>query len=227
MRATGKLTRWLAAGLALAPTSVMAQAIWAETPSAVDLGAYVPPKTDGPRDAAARIRCKVAPDGQLSDCEVVSETPAGWGFGAFALTIAPKFRATPEAARKMKGFVVLPIRFGASEAGAPPRREARFQVISGYRGNGVAGPYYPDRALRTGATSIVKVDCRVGDKDQLEACRITDAPNAEYGFGDAVLKMVERRWMTAGPPPEGVTPPDDGIWRFQVVFDAGQTIKAR
>lgn len=220
MRATGKLTRWLVTCLALAASPAAAQSIWAETPSAEEIGAFTPSATDHPTSVAVRMMCDVAADGRLSECRILSETPRGTEFGAFALTIAPKFRATPEAARKLKGSVVIPIRFGPPEDAAPPRRDARFQRSGAYARLGDAGPYYPDRAARTGQMSVVEADCRVVDNGLLRDCRVIYVSNPDYGFEFAFLKMAERGWMTAAPLPGDIAAPPDGIWRFRMVFDA-------
>jgi protein TonB len=42
----------------------------------------------------ATLFCKVGGDGGLFDCTVTSEAPAGWGFGAAALKMAPLFKMT-------------------------------------------------------------------------------------------------------------------------------------
>jgi len=44
---------------------------------------------------AARLRCLATADGGLSDCVVVSESPAGLGWGAAASGLAPRFRLAP------------------------------------------------------------------------------------------------------------------------------------
>jgi TonB family protein len=43
----------------------------------------------------ATIRCVAAPDGLLQDCVVLSEEPAGAGFGAATLSVAPHFQMNP------------------------------------------------------------------------------------------------------------------------------------
>ena len=47
---------------------------------------------------AATLSCKIAAEGALSACEVVSESPHYVGFGSAALKLAPKYRVnmTPE-----------------------------------------------------------------------------------------------------------------------------------
>jgi len=222
MRATTKFVAvaTLALGASLAVAAVtFAQPIWAEQPGPEDFAKFYPPTTDGPAKGLARIECKVAPDGVLSDCRVLSEDPTGAGFGPYAQSIAMKFRATPEAAKKMNGAVVLPIRFGPAEE-APPSRAARFQRNGAYKRLGDAGPYYPDRAARTGQTAVVDADCRVADDAKLHGCRIVSVSNPGYGFEFAFLKMAQHGWMTAAPVGEGVAAPADGVWRFRMLFDA-------
>jgi TonB family protein len=165
----------------------------------------------------ARIGCKVADDGRLADCHIVSEEPGDAGFGAAALSLMARFRATPEAVARMNGAVVVPIRFGVA-APEPPRRDLRFQR-DGYETLGDAGPYYPDRAARMGLTSVVEADCHVTESGRLKDCQIVSVSTAGFGFEDAFLKMVERRWVTAAPAPEGTPPPSNGAWRVRMIFD--------
>jgi hypothetical protein len=66
--------------------------VWLELPTAAEFQAAFP-KTEG---GANRVRivllCDVAAGGALSGCTVDSEEPAGQGYGAAALTLAPKIR---------------------------------------------------------------------------------------------------------------------------------------
>lgn len=225
MRATGKLTRVLVLIVAAAPSLAVSQPLWSEVPTLADV-AQAEFLRDGARATGlAHVRCQVSSDGVLSDCAMAPGESDG--HAAAALYLASRFRATKAAAARMKGEVVLPLRFEAIPVGAPPARRARFQVMNAYRTFGDAGPYYPDHALRTGETAIVMVDCRVGTAERLRDCRLAEAPDDGPAFGAATLKMIERGWMTAGPPPDHVAPPPDGIWRFRVVFGAGQTVRSR
>lgn len=66
---------------------------WLRRPTPEQLAAAKPP--------AARVRgdvvmyCMVTYDGGLGDCQVVSETPAGLGFGAAATGLARAFQVNP------------------------------------------------------------------------------------------------------------------------------------
>lgn len=69
---------------------------WEKPPSALDLAPYYPPRARLENvEGKATIECKVAIDGSLSDCRVVSEEPAGYGFGEATVQAARTFRMRP------------------------------------------------------------------------------------------------------------------------------------
>ncbi len=47
-------------------------------------------------EGSASVACSAAPDGTLSHCRIVSETPPGVGFGPSALSAARSARLSPE-----------------------------------------------------------------------------------------------------------------------------------
>jgi protein TonB len=60
------------------------------------------------------LRCSVNASGALVDCQVVSETPANWGFGDASLRIAREFRVRPQMADGSAtdgGSITFPIRW--------------------------------------------------------------------------------------------------------------------
>lgn len=69
---------------------------WVARPSGSDLARLYP------RDAArnritgsAVLECRVAANGQVEDCIVLSEEPEGMGFGAATVALSSRFRMTP------------------------------------------------------------------------------------------------------------------------------------
>ncbi len=68
-----------------------------------------------------------------------------------------------------------------------------------YRQNGVAGPYYPERAARMGLQGGAALECLLLANGALTKCRVLVEKPPGSGFGDASLKMAESRWMTAKP----------------------------
>jgi len=87
-------------------------------PTQGEILALVPPEARAARQAGrASVNCEIQLDTRLDQCRVVSETPAGFGFGQAALTIAPRyFRFRPPvsaAGQTMSGArVTVYVEFG-------------------------------------------------------------------------------------------------------------------
>ena len=76
-----------------APTVV--QPAWTVLPSAQDFQASFPKTANGVNTVLVALVCDVAAGGSLSGCTVAREEPAGQGYGAGALALAPKFKVGP------------------------------------------------------------------------------------------------------------------------------------
>ena len=135
----------------------------------------------------ANIDCQAAADGSLGDCKVVSETPAGYGFGEAALGLATKIRLSLPAGASRE--VAIPLRF------VPPPR----QVEAVFQGDKGPGPYFPERASRAHATGEARLECQLSGDGALKDCRVIGESPDKLGFGDAALKMAEKKWLTAVP----------------------------
>jgi len=163
----------------------------------------------------ARLSCVPNRAGWLAGCVVSTETPVGGGFGAAALSLAPRFRLTKEAAATYSDGIELPIRFEPLPAG-PPWRELKVRD-EGFHALGLAGPFYPDRAYRAEVEGEVMADCRVGDKGVLNDCRVVSVVPGDMNFQDAFIAMAKRGHITAAA--TDTPAPSDGIWRFRVPFE--------
>ncbi|WP_397402123.1 hypothetical protein [Phenylobacterium sp.] len=207
------------AALSAAPAFAQSapEPMWSRTPSPSQVLEAYPAEARDLSGGLAKIKCLPSPAGNLINCTVVSEDPAGVGFGRAAVTLAAGFRLTRKAAKQNPEGIVLPIRFTRPEP-APPWREAKFKSSRDYRELGVAGPYYPERAFRMGYGGEVILDCRVADSDLLRDCKTVDVRPQDYGFEEAVSRMIQQGWMSAGPAPAAEAHPADGIWRFKVQF---------
>lgn len=98
--------------LALAGTegAPVAHPSWVRRPDAKDMMSYYPVRAQRlGLDGHAVIDCKVAADEHLSDCAVVSEEPADFGFGDAALKLAPLF--VLRAGTAPGASITIPIRF--------------------------------------------------------------------------------------------------------------------
>lgn len=111
-----------ASGL-VAPPDVVTTPRWTRRPSATDmLRAYPEAARKRGLVGNAVVQCRMATSGPLTDCAVLSESPAGEGFGAAALALTPLFRAD-----ELDGFglkvegrgIRIPIRFSPPP---PPTR---------------------------------------------------------------------------------------------------------
>jgi TonB family protein len=77
-----------------------------EQPSATDVAlAYPEGALANGVDGAATVACVIGATGYLEQCEVAAENPAGYGFGAAALTVMRHFRyaATTQAGARSEG----------------------------------------------------------------------------------------------------------------------------
>lgn len=59
------------------------------------------------------MNCMVAYDGGLEDCRVLTETPAGMGFGAAALSLTGQYQLSPnvDGQSTTGGRMLVPVRF--------------------------------------------------------------------------------------------------------------------
>lgn len=71
---------------------VASNPVWTALPSAADFQASFPKTANGVNSVRVTLVCEVVAGGALSACRVESEDPAGQGYGAGALALAPKIR---------------------------------------------------------------------------------------------------------------------------------------
>lgn len=93
--------------------------VWAALPRVTDLQAAVPKTEGGPNNIRVTLVCDVQAGGTLSGCAVDREEPAGHGFGAAILALAPKFQVALMSAEGMPtvgGKVRVPVRFDLKPA---------------------------------------------------------------------------------------------------------------
>jgi len=106
-----------------APPNTVTNPDWLRKPSSDDITRYYP-------DAAqrhdiggkVRVQCRLASDGVLNDCVVLSEAPTGYGFGEAALNVASRFQMRPGTrdGQPIAGQIIIPITFAIP----PPERPA-------------------------------------------------------------------------------------------------------
>jgi hypothetical protein len=64
-----------------------------------------------PVQGRAVVECKVLPDGHLTQCRVITESPSNANVGAFALTLVKAYRIPAGDRRIVNGKIRIPLRF--------------------------------------------------------------------------------------------------------------------
>ncbi len=78
------------------------------------------------KSGRASIGCTVTLSGRLKACTVLSEEPAGYGFGMATLRMTPYLQMHPASrdGHPVEGHVVIPIRWRLAPRPAPPANAA-------------------------------------------------------------------------------------------------------
>lgn len=154
-------------------------------PTAEDLSAAYPVRAaleDIGGDVLLTCRMSSGPDGagSLSDCDVASESPEGFGFGMAAIKLSKKYRYDPAATTVAPGASVrLPIRFGLGASDRPIALQAP----------GGPPPEKPAKLRTDRYRSRAVLDCLlVSTSDRLECALVSEAPTG-LGVGAYALEL--------------------------------------
>jgi len=190
-----------------APGDVVVKPDWTRKPPAEDIGPVYP---EAARRAGvigkARVECKVAVSGRLEQCETLSESPTGWGFGVAALAMTKYFTWRPETVNGVPVGdvpVVIPFDFGADsgEYGAVViaalDRDARFPrlfdpIWSRAPTRAQVESAFPLRALGKIDSGYAILRCRVALTGLLINCNDLAESPPGVGFGAAALTLADR-----------------------------------
>ncbi|HEY8571657.1 TonB family protein [Phenylobacterium sp.] len=174
---------------------------WLKKPTAEDLLSV------WPAEAARRgiggkatVACTVTAQGALRDCKVVSETPAGSGFGAAAIALTPQFLMKPATKDgiAVASEVRIPINFDNGMRGSMnrlPQRLDAFQTRLITNMPWIEAPTVADvRAVLPPAaktkTARVTLDCRVAKDGRLTGCDAAREEPSGQGFAKAAKALV-------------------------------------
>lgn len=173
---------------------------WVRRPRAADLTRALPAEAlRRGQDGRARMRCEVSAEGTLRRCVVLEESPAGLGFGAAALSLAPLFAMTPlkQDGRPVNGgLVAIPI---AWDLGGPPGRSTAGDGGRPYVINPIflAAPTraqvaaaYPAKARSGRAEGRAMLDCAVQPDGRLARCEAVTQEPRGGGFGAAAASLA-------------------------------------
>jgi TonB family protein len=178
---------------------------WVKRPSAGDFAAVYPAEAMRlGRSGRATIGCIVSVEGTLQRCNAVFEDPAGAGFGAAALALAPQFRMKPQTVdgRPVAASIRFPIVFqgaggggrraapSAADVGGAPYVSRPVWTSAPTHAEMVA--VYPAELKAAGAGAQVSLDCGLDAAGQTRDCRVFAETPAGLGAGRAALLLTRR-----------------------------------
>jgi TonB family protein len=182
--------------------------IWAEAAGFDDVARAYPGAAAGVEGYAV-AHCHVERSGALTGCEARKEIPENHGFGKAAMSLAAKFRVTPESARSPHRdplWVDVPIRF------PPPGSNTERTVesptwVAGFDPDRVLKLFPPEAAAQGVTTGRGVAHCVVASDGALTGCTPMPADPAGMGFSEAAVKLASAMrmnpWSADGAPVDG------------------------
>ena len=180
-----------------APGHVVTNPAWIRRPSGQDVVNYWPAKGVG-IDGEVSISCVVTDRGTLDKCGVVSEKPAGDGFGNAALALSTLFLMKP---RTVDGVPVggatvnVPIHFMGGYSMVRPSTASSIAVYGSLPWSATptakeVSAAFPARAMGHVDRARVVLRCRITAAGGLRACEATTEQPGGYGFGGGARKLA-------------------------------------
>ncbi len=169
---------------------------WLKKPTANQLTAVWPTKAyaEG-RGGAAVIQCTVAVSGLLVDCTVVSESPAGSGFGQAAIALTPQllFKPALKAGKPVPSVVKIPVDFH-TYGGPGPAAQVHLSKVSWLAAPSYADVIaaYPEKAAAAGVGGHATLTCEFVRGGRLASCEVLREEPRGMGFGRAASKLADR-----------------------------------
>ena len=147
---------------------------------------------------SATLSCKMSPHGALRVCTVVSESPAGSGFGEAAMRIAAASMEWPSISLttdQMAQSRSINLTFKPSPGAIEPNLLVPFKYIEDPRwtrmptGEGFAN-LYPEWAASYNLSGQTVSACLVTAAGKLDDCQVISERPTGAGFGGAAIKVL-------------------------------------
>lgn len=185
---------------------------WLRRPTPSQLMAVFPTKAlEKGLDGEATISCKISPQGALFDCVVVSEEPAGVGFGQAAIALTPQFLMKPamKDGKPVVSGVRIPISFqglgtptGSLLPGGRDLMTRRFlgrPLWAEAPSHAETAAAYPEKAAAEGLGGSATIRCALTEYGRLRACTTLSETPRGYGFAKAARSLSERFVLAPAP----------------------------
>ena len=165
--------------------------VWERAPDRADWAKAYPAKAAlAGVGGEVKMRCSASAAGLLQGCAVISETPAGQGFGAAALSLAPGMVLKPTTVdgKPVAGMsLVVPVKFepgvlkGEAIITQPDwvRKPTGDELVN----------YWPTGATADGGKTVIH--CNVTDRGLMQGCTLTRESPEGHGYGAAALALTE------------------------------------
>lgn len=197
------------AGSALAQQK-RTEADWLRKPTPQQLFAVWPTEAQKRGvNGRATIGCTVSKQGALFGCQVLSEEPAGMGFGTAAIALTPQFLMKPATVdgQPVESTVRMPINFtglssqvtgshlsGGTDAlrGLPGRKviaDMPWKEAPAYADVAAA---YPEKARAAGVGGRVTLSCRLSEEGRPGACDTVSEEPRGQGFNAAARRLLPK-----------------------------------
>lgn len=140
----------------------------------------------------AVLDCRATAAGALTDCQVASEAPLDYGFGAAALRLADQYRvaATTDAGEATAGARVrVPVTFNAARVGGAMNLMAYPIWVQAPSLEEVEAAY--PTAMAKGVAGKAVVRCAFDIEGRTTDCEVLSQTPAERGFGAAALALAD------------------------------------
>ena len=195
-------------GSAWAADPVITNPDWVRKPTPNEMTSVWPAQAD--RSGSARITCTVTVAGALRACRVAEETPAGSGYGAAAMLLAPLFQMRPamQDGKPVEAEVTIPIGFDCPQGcitsmyGLRRVRQASNWATAPTLDDMIAA--YPKKARAQKIAGGASISCRVVDKGTLNRCQILAYDPPRFDFEWAASSLSKK--FTG---PDGIKPGND------------------
>lgn len=151
----------------------------------------------------AVISCRITLQGALADCSVLSEDPAGAGFGAAAIALSPQFLLKPgiRDGKAVESILKIPIVFktpdlpigsyipGTGSLGRMTLTNVTWTEAPSYDEVVAA---YPKKAREKGLSGRVTLDCEFKADGRLGNCDAIQEEPRNQGFAAAAKTIIPR-----------------------------------
>ena len=172
--------------LLIAAQPAAAQTAWTAAPTAFDMMAAYPAKATAAHiGGGVELSCTANRKGAMTDCDVLGESPRGYGFGSAARDLAKKLTAQGV----VNGQEVrVPITFAPDLAAGATVKTPKWTALPSVADMQAAVP-----KTEGGPNDIrVTLVCAVQDGGGLSGCAVDREEPAGQGFGQAILTLAPK-----------------------------------